>query len=239
MKIGIVDDEFKETELLSGFLRKYGREKELGMQIKVFHQAQEFLDQYSPDYDIVFMDIQMPGIMDGMETARELRKRDESVVIVFVTKMAQYAINGYEVGAVDFVLKPVTYMEFALKMSKAIRYVDRNRDKKIMLQTVDGIIYIKISEIHYIEVIRHYLIYHTSMGEFKVRGTMKDTEKEMKPFLFYRINNGYLVNLKYVDTLNGNTVTVSGDELVVSRGKKTEFMQALLKYMGGMKVWDI
>lgn len=160
---------------------------------------------------------------------------DSRVVLIFITNMAQYAINGYEVEAIDFVIKPVSYFDFALKIKKAMRYIARNQDKKLTLNTQEGIVHLYVSDICYIEVIRHYLIYHTINGDYTVRGVMKEIEENLKNYHFVRSNHCYLVNLKYVESVNGNILKVSGYDLQISRNKKSEFLMKFTRYVGGMQ----
>lgn len=230
MKAAVVDDERKETELLSSYLERYGKELGIEVMVRAFYSADEFLDNYTHDFDIVFMDIEMPGIINGLQAAHELRKIDANVVLMFVTNMAQYAIKGYEVEAVDFVLKPLAYTEFVMKMNRAFRYIRRNEEKRIEVQTTEGTVYLLLSDIYYIEVIRHYLVYHTSVGEFRARGTMKSVEESLGVYHFCRSNNCYLINLKYVQAVRDNLVVVAGENLQMSRGRKNEFISQLSKY---------
>ena len=233
MKIAIVDDEKATAQLLEGYILRYGKEQNLHIKVDVFLLPLQFLDHYAGDYDLVLMDIEMPGL-NGIETAKELRRLDHAVVLMFITNMAQYAIHGYEVEAVDFVIKPLSYGDFVMKMQKARRYIERNRDKKITLQTTEGLIQLDVSEIHFVEVIRHYLVYHTSKGDYKLRGTMKEAEEALLDFHFSRSNHCYLVNLKYVEAVTGNMLKVAGNELAMSRNKKADFMTDFAKYMGGL-----
>ena len=234
MKLAVVDDEKKATDLLEGYMKRFERENNMTMKISVFHNPNDFLSNYSRDYDLVLMDIEMPGL-NGIETARELRRMDSRVVLMFITNMAQYAINGYEVEAVDFVVKPVSYADFVLKMQKAMRYISRNKDKKLTLNSTEGVVNLHVSDISYIEVIRHYLIYHTLSGSYTVRGVLKEAEENLAKYHFVRSNHCYLVNLKYVESINGNVVKVSGDDLQISRNKKTEFLMEFTRYIGGMQ----
>lgn len=234
MKLAIVDDERKMTNLLSEYSRKFEKENGELMQISVYHHPNDFLKNYSSDYDLVLMDIEMPGL-NGIEAARELRRMDSRVVLMFITNMAQYAINGYEVEAIDFVIKPISYPDFALKIHKAMRYVKRNKDRKVALSTQEGTIYLHLSDIYYIEVMRHYLVYHTLNGENTVRGVLKEVEEMLKEYHFVRSNHCYLINLKYVESITGNTVKVAGNELQISRNKKSEFLMEFARYVGGMR----
>lgn len=233
MKLAIVDDEEKMTDLLLEYSHKFEEENGEQMQALVYHHPNDFLEHYCRDFDLVLMDIEMPGL-NGIEAARELRRMDSKVVLMFITNMAQYAINGYEVEAIDFVIKPILYPEFSLKLHKAMRYIKRNKDHKVALNTQNGPVYLHLSDIYYIEVMKHYLIYHTVNGECTVRGVLKDVEEKLKEYHFVRSNQGYLVNLKYVESIVGNTVKVAGTELQISRNKKSEFLMEFARYVGGM-----
>ena len=234
MKLAIVDDDNRSTELLNSYFKRFQKENNMTINISVFHNPNDFLTNYSKDYDMVLMDIEMPGL-NGIETARELRRMDERVVLMFITNMAQYAINGYEVEAVDYVIKPVSYPDFTLKIKKAMRYVARNKDKKLTLNTADGVVQLHVSDLCYIEVIRHYLVYHTTHGNYTVRGVMKELEESLAKYNFARSNHCYLVNLKYVESISGSFVKVGGNELQISRNKKNEFLMEFTRYVGGMK----
>lgn len=234
MKIAIVDDEKKATDILDTYIQRFEQEFHVEIFSSIFHNPNDFLNSYSSDYDLVFLDVEMPGL-NGIETAKEMRKMDPNVVLIFITNMAQYALSGYEVQALDFVIKPVAYADFSMKLQKAIRYVKRNEEHKITLATSDGMVHLMISDIFYIEVMRHYLVYHTSSGDYTVRGVMKVTEKDFEQYHFVRSNHSYLVNLKYVEAISGNCLRVAGTELLISRNKKNEFMEAFARYVGGMK----
>ena len=233
MKIAIVDDEKKATDLIKKYIDQFTLEYHFEIQVSVFHNPQDFLENYTKDYDLVFLDVEMPGL-NGIETAKELRRVDGNVVIMFITNMAQYALHGYEVEAIDYVIKPLGYQEFALKMKKAMRYMGRHEKKQMMLQTTDGIQPVAIEDILYVEVIRHYLQYHTTGQVYEVRGAMKEAEEELERYHFVRCNQSYLVNLAKVACIHGNTVTVGSDQLPISRNKKTAFVDALTRYIGGM-----
>ena len=234
MKLAIVDDDINATDLLESYITRFEQENNITIQVSVFHHPNDFLSTYSEDYDLVLMDIEMPGL-NGIETARELRRMDKHVVLIFITNMAQYAINGYEVEAIDYVIKPVSYADFILKIQKAMRYINRNQDKKLILNTSEGVVHLHVSDILYVEVIRHYLLYHTINGNFTVRGVMKELEEGLAEYHFVRSNHCYLINLKYVEAISGNVVKVGGDELQISRNKKNDLLMEFTRYVGGMQ----
>ena len=118
LRVAIVVDQDIDANLLISYLRRYGKEKNLEIEAAHFKNGILFLQQYRGDYDIVFMDIDMP-VISGMNTAHSLREIDPHVLLIFVTALARFALNGYEVDAYDFIIKPVQYRHFITKMERA------------------------------------------------------------------------------------------------------------------------
>ena len=223
LKIAIVDDDNACLEQEAAYTARYAKEKQLQIETSIFHSGMELMKQLSNRFDIIFLDIEMDG-MDGMETAREIRKAGSDAVIVFITNMAQYAL--------DYVLKPVTYYSFSVRMDRAVLRVDKREPKELLLNLQDGVRRLRTDEIHYVEVQNRLLQYHTEHGIFQVRGTLQAAEAQLKSEHFVRCNHWYLVNLKYVSEIRKNLVVVAGDELEISRRNKTAFLSALTDYMG-------
>ena len=108
VRIAIVEDEQEQADRLQSHIRRYGEEHQIGTQVTVCSNVITFLEQYKAEFDIVFMDIMMP-MMNGMDAAHLLREKDDKVMLIFVTSMRQYALQGYDVAAADFIVKPVPY----------------------------------------------------------------------------------------------------------------------------------
>ena len=170
--------------------------------------------------------------VDGMDAAHELRRRGVGAQIVFVTNMAQYAIRGYEVGAFDFVVKPVEYPVFAFKFKRVLEAVRSRRRDLVNLETKDGFVRLDAADILYVEVRGHKLTYHTAHGPVEVWGTMKAATAELEPLGFAACNACYLVNLDRVTGLSGEYVRVGEESLKMSRGKSRDFVDALTRSMG-------
>lgn len=132
-KIAIVEDQEETRESLNRFVRQYAQEQGLQVEISLIPDGAEIAEHYTPGFDIIFMDVEMPRL-DGFGAAEAIRAVDADVVLVFVTNMAQYAIRGYEVDALDYVLKPVNYYQFCTKLSRAIQRVQRRRGGQVVLQ---------------------------------------------------------------------------------------------------------
>ena len=150
--------------------------------------------------------------------------------------MAQMAIRGYEVRALDFIIKPVNYYSFAMKLLNALDIISNQRSKNIVLTTPRGMQIISSDELFFVEVDGHYLLYHTKHGEFCQKASLKDLEQQLEGLSFKRCNNCYLVNLKYVNGVEKEEVILQGEHLKISRPRKKEFLQALANYMGGIEI---
>lgn len=228
-RIAVVDDQVSVWNRMKDYFERYTKERGERFQLTFFENAMLFLDHYKPQYDIILMDIDMPG-MNGMEAAHRLRELDEAVVLVFVTNLAQYAINGYEVSAVDFIVKPVDYSKFAFKLTRALRLVPDKERAVVLLRTESGTVTVEQEDILYVEVDGHNLYYHTEKETYRIRGSLKQAESELPPPAFFLCNKCYLVNLAHVEEVSGNTVTLAGETVSVSRPKKKAFMEALAAY---------
>ncbi|MGM9538950.1 MAG: LytR/AlgR family response regulator transcription factor [Candidatus Onthomonas sp.] len=233
MRVAIVDDSVQDAAQLSEYLTRFQSESGIMTETVSYSDARAFLSDCC-NWDLVILDIDMPG-MNGVEAARLLRKTDSNVVLMFVTNMPQYTLCGYEVEAVDYVLKPVSYPDFALKLRKAGRYILRNRDERMSLHTADGVVSLSVREILYVESMLHYLVYHTVCQDYRVRGTMGAAEAELESHQFARCNASYLVNLRYVEAIEKEDVLVAGVRLRMSRGKRSTFLNRFTQFLGGMK----
>lgn len=171
--------------------------------------------------------------MDGMSAVKELRKTNELVVVVFVTSLAQYALKGYEVGATDFMVKPLNYYGFALKFRRAVTAAGRNRDENLVVRNKTRVNVLRICDIYYIEIASHTINYHTRGGTVTATGTMKKVCEELAGFNFSLCNQSYLVNLRYVMCADGQNVVVAGEKLALSRSRRKEFMHDLNEYLAG------
>lgn len=232
MRIALVDDDRNDRSQLQTYLSDYLSEEGAEYEIKEFDNALSFLADYAYTFDLVLMDIDMPGL-SGIEAARQLREKDSHVTLMFITNMPQYALEGYAVEAVDYLLKPLSYPDFRLKMQKARRYIARNADLPLALSTAEGVFRCNVSDVLYVESRLHYLYYHTADQTIKVRGKLSDVADTLLPYHFARPGESYLVNLRHLRAIEGNEILVGEDRLPLGRRRKAEFISAFTRYMGG------
>ena len=128
IRIAIVEDDQSADDQLTACLEKLSLQSKEVFDLSHYPDAQQFLFAFHSQFDLIFMDIEMPN-MDGLSAARRMREIDSNVALVFVTNLARYAINGYEVSALDYILKPLDYDAFYLKMQKVLRYCQTQQQR--------------------------------------------------------------------------------------------------------------
>ena len=232
LHIAIVEDEEHFADELSRFTARFAAEKGEEIQTCVFHNAIDFLEQYRAEYDLIFLDIAMP-LMDGMTCARKLRQMDENVMLIFVTSLAQYAIKGYEVDAMDFMVKPVAYPVAARKLERVLRNRKKRRSAAYPVIQPDGVVVLEISSITYIEVYNHTLIFHTQEQAYETHGKLSTVENDERFGSFFKIGKSHLVNCLYITQVGDSTLTVGGSLLPLARRRRKECLEKMAAVMGG------
>lgn len=234
LKIMILEDNPAELRRLTDCLSRFSSD-EPGFQftLETYDRGIAFTDAYRRDADIVFLDIRLPDML-GMDVARHIRSIDENVMIIFVTSLTQYAIEGYSVDAFDYILKPVQYPSFSSKLRRAMREISyREPELFLDLRDKEGGRRISAGSVIYIESSGHDLDFHTGEGVIRQWGTLAKFEELLSPAHFVRCHTSFLVNLKYVQAVRKDEIVAGGDVIPISRPKRREFLAALARYKGG------
>ena len=232
MRIAVVDDEQAMREQLADYIRRFSEETKNSFEISLFPSADALLHDYKPEYDIIVFDIDMPGT-NGMDAARKVRETDGHVTILFVTNMAQYAINGYEVDAVDYVIKPIGYYDFSMKLQKTLRRRNRQQDEQLVIDSTEGLLRMPVADILYVEVMGHYLVYHTRNRAARARGSMKESEALLLRHHFCRCHKSFLVNLAHIVNIRPGEVLAGTASVPLGRAYKDALMSDYLRFLRG------
>ena len=234
VRVAIIEDELAEYERLSAHLAAYGEARGVSFSVAYFPCADDFIEQ-QPAADLIFMDIDMPGT-NGLDGARAIRGFAERVPLVFVTNLAQYAIRGYEVDAVDFMVKPVGYGIFSAHMERIMRVIRQSGRRSVAIKDAVGTRMVAVDDIVSVESDRHYLIYRIA-GEreaVRVRGTLSATEAELGGGKFVRLSVSCLVNADHIVRLLGDGVVLDdGSKAFFSRSRKKAASRQIADYFGG------
>lgn len=226
INIGIIDDEAEHAAKLKGYILQYAEDYKEIFNIKTFNNAVIFLEKYTADYDVIFMDIKMP-YMNGITAAHKLREVDKNVMLFFITSMQQYAIKGYEVEAIDYIVKPIGYFEFALKFAKAMDKLGKSGNtKELIVPTETGYKKLRLANIKYVEVKNHHCRIYAADGEYRLCQPLNYVAEKLSGGNFIKCNNYCLVNLDYVTSINGLTAAVGNTVIEISRPRKKDFIKS-------------
>ncbi len=232
LRIALVDDNPKDRLALQSCLAEYAKQHEVELDVQPYPNGLAFLEAFKGGFDIVMMDVEMPH-MNGIEVARRLRRADPLVVLIFVTNMVQCAVYGYEVDAVDYLLKPIHKSTFMGKMDRAVRHIAAKSDPSLILTVDSGIIRLKLSDIYYLEKDKNYLVYHTVQGEYRERGSLSEATERLADKGFSRCTAGCLVNLHHVTRISKEDVWVDQTVLPLARPQRKSFSADFLALLGG------
>lgn len=231
----IVEDDEEAAAELEGMVSRFAREHGLSVSVEKMATAFEFI-QFREKYDLVLMDIGLPGI-SGMEAAELMRAHDPDTLLIFVTDLAQYAVAGYEVDALDFLVKPVTYEGLSMRLARVARILRTRPQQSICLSTRSGMRVFPASSVVFVEVRNHDVTYHLDDGSrVTVTGTLRRALGEERPPQFVTLSNCFVANADYVRLIDGAEVTMStGEVLTMSRAKRKPALAALARYYGGCR----
>ena len=231
IRVAVAEDMAFEREALLRHLNRYAQERGEELACTAFENGEALLRGYGEGFDLLLLDVAMPRV-DGLTAARRIRRQDEKVVILFITSMVQYAVQGYSVDALDFLVKPVGYTGLRLRLDRALARIAQRRPRCIQVRSASGLCSVPVSGIRYVETCSHRIVIHTGDAELLTDMTMKQIESELARQPFFRCHTSYLVNFRYVDRIQGNDIDVDGHRLSISRYRRRELMDAWTAYLG-------
>lgn len=216
-KIAICDDSSADRQYLSALAERWAADRGHALRTAFFSSAEEFLFHYAEekDYDILLLDIEM-GAMDGVTMARNLRRDNETVQIIFVTGYSDYIAEGYDVAALHYLMKPVREDKLFAVLDRAAEKLARN--EKVLNFDVGGeMVRVPVYQIRYAAVSGNYVTIHAA-GEITVKMTLGELEGQLDSH-FYRAGRSILVNLTRISRVTKTEIRLSdGTAIPLPRG---------------------
>lgn len=230
MRIAICDDEKNIRELIKGKIAN----QYPNANIIFYNSGEELLLSDNP-IDILFLDIQMQG-KNGMETARELRKKDKKIIIIFVTAVEEYVFQAFDVGAFHYIVKPINNTKFTEVLHRAIEEwnakqpTNQEPEEKYLMINNGGVhIKVTIDDIVYAEVFNRKVVIHKLNETIEYYGKMTDLEA-LAGDSFFRPHRAYLINFKYVEKYDATTIYLEKGTALMAKQKYPEFVKKYMKY---------
>lgn len=237
LTIAIVENDPDQIKITSDRCDRYCQINDLTCSIQSFKNGFDFLESDLSIFDVIFMDIDRPGI-NGRETSVRIREKGVTTPLIFVTNLPQYAIDGYKVQALDFILKPRTFADFTLARKRALLNNGKSEDKTFVLNIHGSFQKFKNSDVIYFERVRHDVNLHLQNGETIVfRSSLNRVEPLLDPHIFIKCNSGCIINLSRVKSREGDVlIRENGDNVSISRSRKKETMRKLNDYYGANRI---
>lgn len=248
-RIGIVDDDQEARTRLCDEIARFAAEYHTEFDVAQYDSAAAYLAAPRHDRDLLYLDIDMPE-MSGMELAEKIRETDQEVLLIFCTNLQQFALNGYAVSALGFIVKPIQWYSFRMYLERALKVLQQRAERRrngaarrIVLK--DGAVskLVDATDIEYVEVRQHELLYHLCPrdgGEksvIKNRGTMQEIAAQLAPHGFVRCNASFLVNLRRITAVSRMNVYLGQESLPIGRAYKASFTEAFSRYLA-KRGWD-
>lgn len=230
-RIALVEDTAEDAENCISLLQQYAAEKDMHFDIAHFSNGETFLTEFKSQFDLIILDIEL-GDRNGIDVARVIRESDNEVMIMFTTNLAKYATNGYEVSAIDYILKPLRYPSFSLKFDRISKKLKSKQTDPIVVRTEAGFVKIDLADTLYLEVFAHDILFHLSESTVKTYGTLKKFEEQLRQHHFYRCNSCYLVNAAKIESIAQYDILLSnGETIKISHPRRKEFISDFKRYI--------
>lgn len=241
-KIAICDDQEEDTRYIASAVGRWAEKQGLQAEMSTFPSGESFLFQYAEqnDYDILLLDIEMPGI-NGVELAKRIRKENDSVQIVFITGFPDFISEGYEVSALHYLMKPVSEDKLSDVLNRAVNKL--NRGEKSVIFSVDSEkIRVPVSNIMYVEAFAHSCRITTDQTSFEVKSSISSIEKMLVQTAegeIVRCHRSYMVGVRHIQRISKTDVILDNDiKIPLSRGSYQAVNQAFILYFKGESQWD-
>ena len=230
-QIAICDDEEKQRKYVLELLGAWAKLGRHLLEIKEFPNAESFLFQYETekDFDILLLDVEMEKL-SGIDLAKEVRKENKAVQIVFITGYYEYFSDGFDVSALHYLIKPVDERKLYPVLDRAVSNLS-SRERSVLLSTADADIGVPLADILYVESENVYVVVHTVSETYRSRMPLSKFMQQLDD-TFYQVHRSFVVGLRYVKKVSRSEVTMqNGDAVPIRRGSYDEVHAALIRHL--------
>ena len=239
MNIAICEDNIEELNIINEYIEQWSKNNNIKVKIDKYQSSESFLFEWTDynKYDIVFFDIKMKKV-SGIELSNLVREKNKVVDIVFVTGMIEYALHGYKVSAMQYLLKPIKQDDIYSCLNKVLERIDSTDEssKFMIIKTPKKSMKLNYDEIYYFEMFSPNIVIHTIKEEIALRKKISEIEKELKSSSFIRCHRSYIVNLKYVKSISKKTIILENEvNIPLSRNKYKEVNDYFINYLCQIK----
>ena len=229
MKIAICDDEAQIRELLKETIEKYCFINNIELNLQTFESGEDFIKQDFQDFNVIFLDVDMPG-MDGLETAKAIRDKNQEMLIIFLTAYSEFVFESFKVDAFRYLVKPVPDQEM-METLDAIRDKLCAPEDNLSFQFQNEMYSIRYSDIIYIEGMRDKLWIYCKDTTYRWRGTLKNLNEMLQDKGFFQVHRSYIINMNKIQKYNSQTVVMeSGYRVPISKYRLDDFKEEYIKY---------
>ena len=230
--IGVCDGEQAVRSLLASYVERYKNETNTEIQLLSYSTGEKMIKNYMLDMDLIFLEIPLRKI-NGLKIAGYLREYDERVRIVFLTTVMTYVLEAYDVGASNYLLKPLSYSKFCRELSRIYAGSKEREERSFLEQSKNALHKVYFHEIRFIETSGKSTLIHTEKGEILSARQMKQYEELFAGTTLMRCHAGYIVNLRYFDKLEDSELTLTdGSRIPVSRSRRKQVLEQIKLFYG-------
>lgn len=228
-KIAAIDDNSADTQYVATLVTRWADSAGHVSHISHFPSAEAFLFQYEEerDFDILLLDIEM-GEMNGVELARKVRQTNDAVQIVFITGYPDFIAEGYEVSALHYLMKPVSYEKLQEVLNRAAANLCK-AERRLCVTYDRRTDYVPLSQILYIEAQKQYVLIHTFDNIYRMKQSFSETLSELDEY-FFQCQRSFCVNLRHVTQIKSDHALLkNGEEIPISRGMAPKLGKEIIR----------
>lgn len=228
MRIAVCDDERQICELMKEKIQKYYFADQIEFRVETFESGDQLLTSDLSQIDVLFLDVDMPG-KNGMETAKEIRKENREMLIIFLTAYSEFVFESFKVDAFRYLVKPLKEKELEETLT-AVRQEFCKPEECFSFQFQNEMYHIRYSDIIYIEGMRDKLWIYAREENYRCRGTLKSLNQTLEGRGFFQVHRSYIINMNKIQKYNSQTVQLEGNvEIPISKYRLDDFKEEYIK----------